>query len=178
LPRANGRDTPLGGQMNRTRPATIAAVCCLLLVLPITSSCTSGSTTQPPVLEEQSNLPPAVQDTAKLETAIDKVMKANDIPGVLFAVTKPGASDTVIAKGVSDIETSRAVSPQDRYRIGSVTKTFTSTVLLQLAGEGKVSLDDPVSTYAPQVPNGKNITVRMLLNHTSGIFSYTEDRAS
>jgi CubicO group peptidase (beta-lactamase class C family) len=63
-------------------------------------------------------------------------------------------------------------------RIGRVIKTFTSTTLLQLAGEGKLSFEDPVGKYAPQVPSGKTITVRMLLDHTSGIFSCTEDRAS
>ncbi|MGC1381971.1 MAG: serine hydrolase domain-containing protein, partial [Candidatus Baltobacteraceae bacterium] len=61
------------------------------------------------------------------------------------------------------------------FRIGSNTKTFTITVLLQLAGEKKLNLDDPVSKYAPFVPNGSHITLRMLANMTSGLFNYTED---
>lgn len=60
-------------------------------------------------------------------------------------------------------------------RIGSITKTFTATVVLQLVDEHKLGLDDPVSTYLPAVPNGSNITVRQLLNMTSGLFNYTED---
>jgi len=56
-------------------------------------------------------------------------------------------------------------------------KTFTATVLLQLADEKKVQLDDPVAKYLPFVPNGQNITLRMLANMTSGLFSYTEDDA-
>ncbi|MFD3729593.1 serine hydrolase domain-containing protein [Streptomyces sp. NPDC058671] len=70
----------------------------------------------------------------------------------------------------------------DRYRVGSITKTFVATVLLQLQAEGRVDLDDPVEKWLPGVVrgnghDGRNITVRQLLNHTSGIYSYTEDAA-
>ncbi len=61
-------------------------------------------------------------------------------------------------------------------RIGSITKTFTATVILQLVDEGKLRLDDPVAKYLPQVPNGANITIRELLNMTSGLFNYSNDR--
>jgi D-alanyl-D-alanine carboxypeptidase len=65
----------------------------------------------------------------------------------------------------------------DRFRIGSITKTFVATVVLQLVGEGKLSLADTVERWVPGlVPNGGAITVRQLLNHTSGLFSYDEDR--
>ncbi|MFE5298606.1 serine hydrolase domain-containing protein [Streptomyces sp. NPDC056632] len=70
----------------------------------------------------------------------------------------------------------------DRFRVGSITKTFTATVLLQLQAEGRIDLDDPVDTWLPGVVrghghDGRRITVRQLLNHTSGIYSYTEDPA-
>lgn len=70
----------------------------------------------------------------------------------------------------------------DRFRVGSITKTFTATVLLQLQAEGRVDLDDPVEKWLPGVVrgngnDGSGITVRQLLNHTSGIYSYTEDPA-
>jgi D-alanyl-D-alanine carboxypeptidase len=61
-------------------------------------------------------------------------------------------------------------------RIASITKTFTATVILQLVDAGKLHLDDPVSKYQPEVPNGAHITIRELLNMTSGIFNYDEDR--
>jgi D-alanyl-D-alanine carboxypeptidase len=67
------------------------------------------------------------------------------------------------------------ITPNDHFRIGSNTKTFTGTVVLQLVDEGELGLDDPVSAYRPEVPNGENITIRQLLNMTSGLFSYTED---
>ncbi|MFJ2899104.1 serine hydrolase domain-containing protein [Streptomyces sp. NPDC087218] len=68
----------------------------------------------------------------------------------------------------------------DRFRVGSITKTFTATVLLQLQAEGWLDLDDPVEKWLPAVVrghghDGRKITVRQLLNHTSGIYSYTED---
>ncbi|WP_225799875.1 serine hydrolase [Streptomyces sp. NK15101] len=70
----------------------------------------------------------------------------------------------------------------DRYRVGSITKTFVATVLLQLQAEGRVDLDDPVEKWLPGVVRGNGhdgtkITVRQLLNHTSGVYSYTEDPA-
>ncbi|MCX4683441.1 beta-lactamase family protein [Kitasatospora purpeofusca] len=80
------------------------------------------------------------------------------------------------AAGVSDLATGRPAEADGRFRIGSVTKAFVSTVLLQLVGEGRLRLDDPVERHLPGVvPNGAAITVRQLLNHTSGLFNYTED---
>ncbi|QES06123.1 class A beta-lactamase-related serine hydrolase [Streptomyces venezuelae] len=70
----------------------------------------------------------------------------------------------------------------DRFRVGSITKTFTATVLLQLQAEHRIDLDDPVEKWLPGVVrgnghDGRRITVRQLLNHTSGIYSYTNDPA-
>jgi len=64
----------------------------------------------------------------------------------------------------------------DRFRIGSITKTFVSTVVLQLVAERQSSLADSVQRWLPGiVPNDSDITVRQLLNHTSGLFDFTED---
>ncbi|MFG2976673.1 serine hydrolase domain-containing protein [Streptomyces sp. NPDC048331] len=73
--------------------------------------------------------------------------------------------------GVADIVTGRAAVEQGRFRAGSVTKTFTAAVVLQLAAEGRVDLDGPVRRYLPgTVPDSYGaVTVRQLLNHTSGI---------
>lgn len=60
-------------------------------------------------------------------------------------------------------------------RIGSVTKTFTGTLILQLAQDGELSLNDKINEYVPGIPNGKKITLRMLANMTSGIASYYTD---
>ncbi|MFF7457158.1 serine hydrolase domain-containing protein [Kitasatospora sp. NPDC008115] len=80
------------------------------------------------------------------------------------------------AAGTADLATGQPARSDGRFRIGSVTKTFVSTVVLQLAGEGRLRLEDPVERHLPGVvPNGSAITVRQLLNHTSGLFNYTED---
>ncbi|MFJ8038933.1 serine hydrolase domain-containing protein [Kitasatospora sp. NPDC096147] len=80
------------------------------------------------------------------------------------------------AVGVAELGSGRPARADGRFRIGSVTKTFVATVVLQLAGERRLRLDDPVERYLPGVvPNGAAITVRQLLNHTSGLYNFTED---
>ncbi|MFH8979699.1 serine hydrolase domain-containing protein [Streptomyces varsoviensis] len=86
------------------------------------------------------------------------------------------------AAGVADLRTERPRKAADRFRIGSITKAFVSTVLLQLEAEGELDLDDTVEHWLPGVVqgngnDGSKITVRQLLNHTSGIFNYTTDPA-
>ncbi|MFI1012984.1 serine hydrolase domain-containing protein [Streptomyces sp. NPDC020965] len=82
--------------------------------------------------------------------------------------------------GVGDLRTGRERLPQDRFRIGSITKTFVATVLLQLEAERRLDLDDTVDRWLPGLVrgnghDGRRITLRQLLNHTSGVYSYTED---
>lgn len=82
--------------------------------------------------------------------------------------------------GVATIGTQQPIDPAARFRIGSVTKVFVATVVLQLVGEGRLSLDDTVDHWLPGVVTGNGndgtrITVRELLQHTSGLFDYTED---
>jgi D-alanyl-D-alanine carboxypeptidase len=75
--------------------------------------------------------------------------------------------------GVAEVGTTRAIPVHGRFRAGSITKTFVATVVLQLVAEGRLRLDDTVETWLPDVvPNGDRITVRQLLNHTSGLYDY------
>ncbi len=77
--------------------------------------------------------------------------------------------------GVGDLRTGEPVPVNGRFRVGSITKTFVATVLLQLESERRLDLDDSVERHLPGlVPNGKNISIRQLLNHTSGIYNYTD----
>jgi D-alanyl-D-alanine carboxypeptidase len=114
---------------------------------------------------------------AALDDALAKTMANHKVPGVVIGLWIPGEGTYVVTRGVSDMATGKAMQRNDHFRIGSITKTFTVTVLLQLADEKKVGLDDPVSKYVSFVPNGQNISLRMLANMTSGLFSYTEDDA-
>ena len=92
-------------------------------------------------------------------------------PGTIAAVSSP-AGTWVKAYGVADRATGAAMTTDLHHRIGSVTKTFTATVILQLASEGTLSLTDPVNTYVPDVPRGAQITIDQLLTMRSGIADY------
>ena len=111
----------------------------------------------------------------ELERILDEVMSENGIPGAVMGVWVPGEGSWVEAKGLADVEAEEAMDIADKVRIGSLTKTFLATVILQLVDEGGMGLDDPLQDFAPEVPGSEEITVRMLLNHTSGIFDYTSD---
>jgi D-alanyl-D-alanine carboxypeptidase len=96
------------------------------------------------------------------------------MPGV-FAEVRDGRQVWRDASGVADLETGRAVRPDMRQRVGSITKTFTAAAILQQVEKGRIKLDAPIGGYLPQlVPGerGQKITVRMLLNHTSGLAEY------
>jgi len=97
-------------------------------------------------------------------------------PAISVAVLR--GSDTLVMKGYGDasVELHRPATATTVYRIGSITKQFTSAEIMRLAERGKLSVDDPMSKYLPDVPtHGQTITIRRLLNHTSGIHNYTAE---
>ena len=95
-------------------------------------------------------------------------------PGISVVVTEDGEVVYTGARGMADLAQARPIEPDTLFRLGSITKQFASAVVLQLAQEGKLSLDDPLSKFVPDYPaSGATVTVRQLLNHTSGIASYT-----
>ncbi|MFF9054358.1 serine hydrolase domain-containing protein [Streptomyces erythrochromogenes] len=126
-----------------------------------------------PASEEFPRLTPAV--ARELDTAIRKVMTEAKVPGVIVALSAPGKGTYVRSFGVADKSTGMPMSPGLNTRIGSETKTFTVTALLQLVDEGKVALDDPIGTYVDGVPNGDRITLRELAGMRSGLFNYSAD---
>jgi D-alanyl-D-alanine carboxypeptidase len=103
-------------------------------------------------------------------------MQANAIPGVVVLIEWPEQGDWSATFGTSEIGTSIPMSMDNYHRVGSITKTMTSTVILQLVEEGKLSLDDPIARYRPDVPNGQNITIAQLSEMRSGLYNYTIDR--
>lgn len=97
-----------------------------------------------------------------------------DGPGVAVIVTEGGKPVFERGRGLADVEAKRPITPATVFRMGSITKQFSAAVLLQLAAEGKLSLDDPLSKFFPDYPQpGASATVRQLLNHTIGVQSYT-----
>lgn len=104
-----------------------------------------------------------------ISLTLDKVLEYNNIPGAVAIVSAGDSGPMVFAKGKGRIETSTPMRLEDKFRIASITKSFTAEMVLILADEGKLELDAPVGRYVRNVPNGDIITIRMLLNHTSGI---------
>ncbi|MEV7414983.1 serine hydrolase domain-containing protein [Streptomyces sp. NPDC089919] len=113
--------------------------------------------------------------TARLDRTVDAVREQAGIPGAVVGVWMPGKGCYLHTSGVADTATGRPMFAGTRVRIGSETKTFTVTALLELVDEGKVGLDDPISDYVRGVPNGDKITLRHLAEMRSGLFPYTAD---
>lgn len=111
--------------------------------------------------------------THALDTAIDTALRSGGIPGAIVGVWSP-EGDYVRAAGVADTGNGAPMQPDLYSRIGSETKTFTVTAVLQLADQNRISLDDPIGDHLDGVPGGGAITVRQLAGMRSGLVNYTE----
>jgi D-alanyl-D-alanine carboxypeptidase len=110
---------------------------------------------------------------AAAEVIVKPYVEAGNFSGVVL-VAKDGRPIFRKAFGLADREWNVAATPETRFRLGSITKQFTAAAILQLAEQGKLSLDDPISKYYPDAPaSWAAITLKHLLTHTSGIPSYT-----
>lgn len=126
----------------------------------------SGSSSSTPAFD------PELAQT--FETVLVNNMQEYDVPGALVGVWIPGQGELILAEGVSDLDTSDPLDIEDHMRVGSVTKSFTVTVILQLVEEGLLDLDDPISRFFPDLQNN-DATIADLANMRGGIFNYTED---
>ncbi|MBX9243296.1 beta-lactamase family protein [Actinotalea ferrariae] len=114
----------------------------------------------------------------ELQDGLERLVEEDGFPGVLANVVDERGRSRDYTAGVGNIDTGRRVPADGQVRIGSNTKTFTATVVLQLVDEGLVDLDAPIETYLPGLVRGEGIdahriTVRNLLQHTSGLPNYT-----
>ncbi|MGG0725797.1 serine hydrolase domain-containing protein [Bacillus mycoides] len=128
-----------------------------------------SSSLQTSTQRDRNSVKQAVRDTLQL-----------GFPGIL-AKTSEGGKTWSYAAGVANLSSKKPMKTDFRFRIGSVTKTFTATVVLQLAEENRLNLDDSIEKWLPGVIRGngyddKQITIRQLLNHTSGIAEYTRSK--
>ena len=97
-----------------------------------------------------------------------------DGPGATAIVVKDGEVLFQGARGMADLELGVPLTSDHVFRLGSITKQFTAAAIMLLEQQGKLTVDDPITTYLPDYPtNGYEITIEHLLTHTSGIFSYT-----
>ncbi|MFF7635001.1 serine hydrolase domain-containing protein [Kitasatospora sp. NPDC008050] len=115
-------------------------------------------------------------DGAALQKALEAITTQAGAIGAIAEIRQNGQVAWRGTAGLRDLASKAPDPVEGRFRIGSATKTFLATVALQLSAEGKLGLDDPIERYLPGVvPDGASITVRQVLNHTAGIFDYTED---
>jgi D-alanyl-D-alanine carboxypeptidase len=116
--------------------------------------------------------PPQKLDLAAIDATIADYVREKGLVGLSVAIMRDG--EIVFAKGYGQrsIEGSLAVEPETTFAVGSVTKQFTCACILLLAEEGKLSIDDPVAKYFPNLTRSKDITLRDLMNHTSGYPDY------
>ena len=113
-------------------------------------------------------------DLARAEAVADSAARAQvaagQIPGFVVAVARNGQPVFVRAYGLADVEMNAPVTTETVFRMRSVTKQFTAAAVMQLVERGKIGLDDPITKYLPDFPvQGNVVTIRNLLNHTSGL---------
>jgi D-alanyl-D-alanine carboxypeptidase len=136
-------------------------------------------------VEEAAMTPDNSVVTGELQKALEAAVESPEsaFPGALMYVSSPELGTWTGAAGLADIETGTTVKLDDKFRAGSIMKPFIAVVILQLVEEGLFSLDDPITAVLPENVTDKfadsdQITVRMLLNHTSGIPEWLTEAAN
>ena len=116
----------------------------------------------------------AQEQTKQFDDIVSQFYNNTDAPGATILVAKDGKTIYRKAVGKSSLELDVDMVPENVFMLASITKQFTAVSILMLEEQGKLSIDDPITKFIPNYPtNGKTITVHHLLNHTSGIKSYT-----
>ncbi|SFR29366.1 D-alanyl-D-alanine carboxypeptidase [Lentzea waywayandensis] len=108
-----------------------------------------------------------------VQKQLDGLTKQHEFPAALATITEGNGRTSAYTSGTSELNKRTPVPRNGQVRAGSNTKAFVATVVMQLVGEGKVELDKPINHYLPQAVKDDRITVRQLLNHTSGLANYT-----
>jgi D-alanyl-D-alanine carboxypeptidase len=165
---SSNRTTKPAGPHGERRPLVI-----VIALIALTAGLAAGTLAVPsesaPGVEARPAQP--VDDSA-LRPALDELV-ASGAPGAVVLV-RDGDRTVRLASGFANVARRTPMRVTDRFRIGSVTKTFVATVVLQLVRDGELRLSDSVEHWLPGlVPNGTSITVRELLNHTSGLAEYS-----
>jgi D-alanyl-D-alanine carboxypeptidase len=115
--------------------------------------------------------PAQAAPAAKLQGLVDAWRAKAGTPGVALAVRR-GSRTTSVASGMADVERGVKLLPDMQLRAASVSKTFVAAAVLRLVEQGKVTLDEPIAKWHPKLPEASRVTVRQLLNHTSGVGDY------
>lgn len=147
----------------------LGAVLLSLLAVPAHAVTPSGTVREASVAAGELAAPDDAGLREVLRTALSQ-----GAPGAMVRVDDNGTVHR-LSEGDADRVTGRALTTYDRFRVGSVSKSFTAVVLLQLVDEGKLDLDTSVNSYLPGLLPDDRITVRHLLSHRSGLYDYTND---
>jgi D-alanyl-D-alanine carboxypeptidase len=160
----------------------------LLAVAPLIASChsapaplkqpasTSSGAGATPFVSAPVSTPLRRIDQSALQALLDKLAKERLIPGALILLRTPQGEFT-LTYGTTRLGATIPPRADTYFRIASNTKTITAALIMQLAQENKLSLDDSVSKYVPRVPNGDHITIAELLEMRSGLYNYTDSPA-
>jgi D-alanyl-D-alanine carboxypeptidase len=124
------------------------------------------------LLQAQGPAPISAALREKVDTIARQALTGTGVPSVSIAIVQGGAIAYLQAYGDGRIEPHTPALPSARYSIGSISKQFTAAAVLLLAEQGKLSLDDPVSRFVPNLTRGNEVTIRQLLSHTSGYQDY------
>ncbi|MGV3616367.1 MAG: serine hydrolase domain-containing protein [Fimbriimonas sp.] len=115
------------------------------------------------------------QSPADVDRAALQYLQQKKVPGCSVAIVKDGTVTYSKGYGLANLETDAPATAETVYRIGSITKTFTAALVMMQVEKGTIKLDDPIRKHLPELPEAfEKVTVRQLLNHTSGIASYTD----
>lgn len=109
---------------------------------------------------------------AKIDTAAEQVLTTTGVPSASLAIVKDGKVAYTHSYGNARLDPKTPAKPEMRYSIGSISKQFTAAAILLLEQQGKLSINDPVSKYVPGLTRGDEVTIRMVLSHTSGYQDY------
>jgi CubicO group peptidase (beta-lactamase class C family) len=124
------------------------------------------------LLEAQTPAPISAALREKVDATVRQALTTTGVPSASIAIVQGGAIAYLQAYGNGRIEPHTPALPSMRYSIGSISKQFTAAAVLLLAEQGKLSLDDPVSRFVPNLTRGNEVTIRELLSHTSGYQDY------
>jgi CubicO group peptidase (beta-lactamase class C family) len=146
--------------MNRPpRPRNLCAVCLFILL--------AAS-----LLQAKAPAPISAVLREKIDAIAKQALTSTGVPSASIAIVQAGAITYLQAYGDGRIEPHKPALPSMRYSIGSISKQFTTAAVLLLAEQGKLSLDDPVSRFVPNLTRGNEVRIRELLSHTSGYQDY------
>jgi D-alanyl-D-alanine carboxypeptidase len=123
-----------------------------------------------PLAVAQSAMAPEMR--ARIDGAAEQVLSSTGVPSASVAIVQDGRVVYLRAYGNARLESRVAATAGMRYSVGSISKQFTATAILMLAEQGKLSLDDPVARFIPDLTRANEVTIRQVLSHTSGYQDY------